>query len=63
MLIEWSKPYKKVVPIRRHPNATAFQKELYTFHDLHPESRQWFEEAFLKSTDDLASQALVRILA
>ena len=26
-------------------------------------SRQWFEKEFLKSTDDLASQALARILA
>ncbi len=63
MLIEWSRPHNKVVPIRRHPNATAFQHDLYTFQGLSPESRQWFEQAFLKSTDDLASQALARILA
>jgi len=63
MLIEWSKPHKKVVPIRRHPNATAFQTDLYTFQGLRPESRQWFEEAFLRSADDLGSQALRRMLA
>jgi hypothetical protein len=62
-LIDWSRPHKKVVPIRRHPNAAAFQSQLYTFHELHPDSRQWFEEAFLQSTDDLASQALARIIA
>jgi hypothetical protein len=62
MLIEWSRPYKQVMPISRHPNATAFQYDLYTFHNLLPDSRQLFEQAFLQSTDDLASQALTRIL-
>jgi hypothetical protein len=61
-LIEWSRPFKHVTPIRRHPNATAFQDDLYTFHDLLPEARQLFEQAFLRLTDDLASQALMRIL-
>lgn len=63
VLIEWSKPYKKVVPIRRHPNATAFQTDLYTFPGLLPDSRPWFEDKFLRSTDELSSQALTRLLA
>jgi len=49
--------------MRRHPNATGFAHDLYTFPDLPPALRQWFEEHFLKFTDDLASQALARILA
>jgi hypothetical protein len=61
-LIEWSRPHKKIVPMRRHPNATGYQNNLYTFPGLLPESRQWFEERFLKSTDDHAAQALTRIL-
>jgi hypothetical protein len=61
-LIEWSKPFEVVRPIRRHPNATAFQNGLYTFSDLLPKARQLFEQAFLQSTDDLASQALTRIM-
>lgn len=62
-LIEWSRPHKKVVPIRRHPNATAFQTDLYTFHGLRPDSQQWFEDKFLRSTDELGAQALARMLA
>lgn len=61
-LIEWSKPFRGVKPIRRHPNATGFQEDLYTFHALVPEARQWFEQKFLKETDDLASQALKQIM-
>jgi hypothetical protein len=61
-LIEWSKPHKEIVPIRRHPNATGYQDYLYTFHELLPDSRQWFEEKFLTSTDDQAAQVLERIL-
>ncbi|KXV71936.1 hypothetical protein AD951_01370 [Acetobacter malorum] len=61
-LIEWSKPFESVKPIRRHPNATGFQEYLYTFHALLPELRQWFEQNFLKDTDDFASQALKEII-
>ncbi|MBE7728250.1 DUF4238 domain-containing protein [Komagataeibacter sp. FXV3] len=61
-LIEWSKPFGSVKPIRRHPNATGFQEDLYTFQSLAPEARQWFEQTFLKDTDDLASQALKEIM-
>jgi hypothetical protein len=63
LLIEWSRPHKQIVPIRRHPNATAFQVDLYTFEGLPEDSKRWFEEAFLKNTDDLASEAITRILA
>jgi hypothetical protein len=61
-LVEWSKPHNKIIPIRRHPNATGFQRDLYTFPELRPDSRQWFEKHFLKFTDDVASDALKRIL-
>ena len=63
LLIEWSRPHKEVKPIRRHPNATGFEYDLYAFLDLLPDTRQWFEKKFLQSTDDIASQVLAKILA
>lgn len=63
-LIEWSKPYKTIKPIRRHPNATGFQSGLYTFPDLiDPAARQLFESEFLKQTDTSASESIEHIIA
>jgi hypothetical protein len=63
-LIEWSRPYRNIIKFRpKHPNATAFEHDLYSFNGLHPELRQWVEDEFLAETDDLASKALEEILA
>jgi Protein of unknown function (DUF4238) len=62
-LIEWSKPYREIKFQPKHPNATGFEYELYSFNDLPPELRQWFEDEFLAETDDRASKALQEILA
>ncbi len=46
-----------------HPTATAFQRDLYTVHELPEASRQWFEQVFLQETDDLAAKAIAALLA
>jgi hypothetical protein len=63
LLIEWSKPHKAILPQRRHPNATGYQKDLYSFPGMLPEAREWFEQQFLKHVDDLASEVLSEIEA
>jgi hypothetical protein len=63
-LIEWSKPYRDNIKFRpKHPDATGFECDLYSFNGLPTELRQWFEDKFLAQVDDLASRALQEILA
>ena len=63
LLVEWSKPYRTVKPIRRHPNAAAFQSGLYSFDGFDSHLQQWFETAFLGDTDYIASEVLQRMIA
>jgi hypothetical protein len=61
-LIQWSKPYRDLRSLPKHPNATGFDYDLYSFKGLAPELRQWFEDNFLREVDDLASKAIEQIL-
>ena len=33
-LIQWSKPYRDIKPLAKHPNATGFEYDLYSFNGL-----------------------------
>lgn len=61
-IIEWSVPYRVVEPKKRHPNATGFQKDLYSFPGLRPEAREWIEEEFMKRLDDRAAQIMKKMV-
>ena len=61
-LVQWSKPYKAIVPKRRHPNATGFQPGLYSFESSDPNLKQWFESVFLRDVDTAASLLIDRII-
>jgi Protein of unknown function (DUF4238) len=63
LLVEYSRPHKVVKPQRRHPNATKYQRDLYSFNDLPPDIAQHIESNFFKSTDDVADIVLRRMLA
>lgn len=59
---EISRPFKKVVPRRTHPDGTGYIRGLYTIPDAPPEAADYLETEFLKKADDLASRALRRML-
>ena len=58
-LVAWSRPRRDVIPHRRHPQAVAYQEDLYAFKDLPDGISQWFEDQFLSQVDDLAARALL----
>jgi hypothetical protein len=63
-LVQWSKQYGDDIKFRpKHPDATGFEYDLYSFNGLPTELRQWFEDKLLAQVDDLASKALQEILA
>jgi hypothetical protein len=62
-LCEISKPFKKAVPRRTHPDGTGYVRGLYTIPGATPETADYLETEFLKKADDLASRALCRMLA
>ena len=62
-LIEYSRPYHEIRPHRRHPNASAYQRDLYSFNELPSDIAQQLESNFLKPTDSIADVVLKRMLA
>lgn len=61
-LVEWSKPYREIKPIRRHPSETGYQDYLYTMSDLPDGFHQWFEDEFFRTYDNYASLALRKLV-
>jgi hypothetical protein len=62
-LCEFSRPHSEIKPKRRYPDGTAYERGLYTFEDLPPETADYIENEFLKRSDDFASTALCNLLA
>jgi hypothetical protein len=62
-LCEFTRPYDRVKPLRKHPAATGYSLDLYTEVALPPELRTYLEDRFLKRVDQRASDALHVILA
>jgi len=62
MLCEFSRPYDRVKPSRKHPNATGYSIDLYTEAALKPEQRTHLEDKFLKLLDNRACDALRMIV-
>lgn len=52
-----------VVPRRTHPNATGYQKRLYSTPGVSPEDEQHLEVKFMKPLDTAADRALTKILS
>lgn len=55
---QFSKPYNRVVPNRRHPNATGFVDKLYELKGLDPDFTNAAETKFFSPVDNAASDAL-----
>jgi hypothetical protein len=53
----------RVVPLRRHPNATGFEPNLYTTAGVPPEFAQHLEVNFFTPLDSDAAEAVQRMLA
>lgn len=57
-LVEYSRPYSKIVAKPVGPKATGYQTDLYTFPELPEPTRHILESGFFSQTDQLASDAL-----
>jgi hypothetical protein len=62
-LCELSRPYRRVVPTRKHPGATGFKPDLYRIDGVPEEVCQVVETVFMKQTDDQASLILQLMLS
>ncbi len=60
---EFSRPYKEVNALRKHPKATGFEEDLYAIHDLPPDRRHMLERDFMKPLDQYAYNVLKVLLA
>jgi hypothetical protein len=61
-LCEFSRPYKDVVARRIYPDATAYERGLYTFNELSPAMSDYIEQRFLLHADNLAYAVLRNLL-
>jgi hypothetical protein len=61
-LCEFSRPYKDVVARRKYPDATAYERGLYTFNELSPAISDYIEQRFLQHADNLAYAVLLKLL-
>lgn len=57
-LCQFSRPYKKVVPERKHPEATGYLKRLYELEGLEGDLAQQVESRFFSPVDSAAADAL-----
>jgi len=62
-LCEFTRPYDRVKPLRKHPAATGYSPNLYTEAALPPALRTYLEDGFLKRVDQRAFDTLQLILA
>lgn len=60
-LCEFSKPYDRVKPRRTHPDATGYERGLYTIPGVPDERSQILETIYMQNVDDWAARA-IRIL-
>lgn len=61
LLVEFSKPYGLVKPIRRSPAGTGWVEKLYEMHGYPDELAQQIEDRFFKPVDSLAAQTLLEM--
>lgn len=57
-LCEYSRPFNKVKPKRKHPAGTGYVNGLYTIPGLPPEDAQFVEKEFMQLNDHWAADAL-----
>lgn len=57
-LVQFSRPYREVKPLRRHPEGIGFITRLYTVEGLAPEIANEMEREFLSPVDSRAADAL-----
>ena len=57
-LVQFSRPYREVKPLRRHPEGIGFITRLYTVEGLAPELANEMEREFLSPVDSRAADAL-----
>lgn len=62
-LCQFSKPRDEIVPNRRYPSQTGFQKRLYEMADQPPELAQQVESRFMQPLDTQAAEALAALEA
>jgi len=60
-LCEFSRPYKDIVPKRRHPEETGYVKRLYEMPWATPNEAQRIEQEFMQPADSLAADALMML--
>ena len=58
LICQFSRPYREVKPLRRHPNATGFRPSLYKIFSAPMEHAQRFETDFFQKIDTSADNAL-----
>lgn len=62
-LVEFSRPYGTAVkPRRTHPDGTGYVRGLYRLPGVSDQMAELVEREFLKSIDDIASYALLKLL-
>jgi len=61
-ICEFSRPYDAVKPRMTHPKGTGYEVNLYTITGLNDDSSQIVEQHFMKRVDQLASDALVKLM-
>lgn len=57
-LCQYSKPYDRLVPNRRHPEATGFSDKLYELRGLQPDLANAVETKFFMPLDNAAADAI-----
>ena len=62
-LVRFHRPYRKVVPDRKFPDAMGYQEHLYTFENVPLQFRQTLEKEFFHPVDTKAAEAHQLLLA
>jgi hypothetical protein len=62
-ICRYSRPFKKVEALRKHPRAVGCELDLYTVPGSGPDAISYLEREFFRETDDTAAQALALIEA
>jgi hypothetical protein len=61
-LVEFHRPYKRVKPLRKYPDATGYEIDLYSVPGLPSGKEQYLEESFMRPADQVAADALKLLL-
>jgi Protein of unknown function (DUF4238) len=61
-ICEFSRPHDVVKARMTYPAGTAYEHDLYKIHGLESDAGQVTEQRFLKRVDQLASDALVKLI-